>query len=90
MAETFTEAQGYLFAEMDGRAREVVEKKFRVRLDSAQSSESQQAAWEVYQNATLKLIKALQSHRQKPNRAGAPTAPTAAPRHQAWPGSIQA
>jgi hypothetical protein len=46
---------------MDARAREVVEKKFRVRMDSAQSSENQQAAWEVYQNATLKLIKAIGS-----------------------------
>jgi hypothetical protein len=61
MGETFTEAQGLLFADMDARAREVVEKKFRVRLDSAQSSENQQAAWEVYQNATLKLIKAIGS-----------------------------
>jgi hypothetical protein len=61
MGETFTEAQGVLFAEMDARAREVIEKKFRVRLDSAQSSENQQAAWEVYQNATVKLIKAIGS-----------------------------
>ena len=61
MSETFTEAQGLLFADMDTRAREVVEKKFRVRLDSAQSSENQQAAWEVYQNATVKLIKAIGS-----------------------------
>ena len=61
MGETFTEAQGLLFADMDTRAREVVEKKFRVRLDSAQSSENQQAAWEVYQNATVKLIKAIGS-----------------------------
>jgi hypothetical protein len=61
MAETFTEAQGALFADMDARAREVVEKKFRVRLDSAQSTENQQAAWEVYQNATVKLIKAIGS-----------------------------
>ena len=61
MSETFTEAQGALFADMDARAREVVEKKFRVRLDSAQSSENQQAAWEVYQNATVKLIKAIGS-----------------------------
>ena len=61
MGETFTEAQGALFAEMDARAREVVEKKFRVHLDSAQSSENQQAAWEVYQNATVKLIKAIGS-----------------------------
>ena len=58
MGGTFTEAQGLLFADMDARAREVVEKKFRVRLDSSQSSENQQAAWEVYQDATLKLIKA--------------------------------
>ena len=61
MADTFTEAQGLLFAEMDARAREVVEKKFRVRLDSAQSSENMQAAWEVYQNATVKLIRAMAS-----------------------------
>jgi hypothetical protein len=61
MSETFTEAQGLLFAEMDARARELVEKKFRVRLDSAQSTENQQAAWEVYQNATVKLIKAIGS-----------------------------
>jgi len=61
MSETFTEAQGVLFADMDARAREVVEKKFRVRLDSAQSTENQQAAWEVYQNATVKLIKAIGS-----------------------------
>jgi hypothetical protein len=59
MPKTFSEAQGRLFAEMDARAREVVETKFRVRLDSAQSSENQQAAWEVYQNATVKLIKAI-------------------------------
>jgi hypothetical protein len=61
LSETFTEAQGLIFADMDARAREVVEKKFRVRLDSAQSSENQQAAWEVYQNATVKLIKAIGS-----------------------------
>jgi hypothetical protein len=61
MSETFTEAQGALFADMDARAREVVEKKFRVRLDSAQASENQQAAWEVYQNASVKLIKAIGS-----------------------------
>ena len=61
MGETFTEAQGALFAEMDARAREVIEKKFHVRLDSAQSSENIQAAWEVYQNATVKLIKAVGS-----------------------------
>jgi hypothetical protein len=61
MGETFNEAQGLLFAEMDTRAREVIEKKFRVRLDSAQSSENIQAAWEVYQNATVKLIRAIGS-----------------------------
>jgi hypothetical protein len=61
MGETFTDAEGLLFAEMDARAREVVEKKFRVRMDSAQSGENVQAAWEVYQNATLKLIRAIGS-----------------------------
>lgn len=61
MGETFSEAQGLLFAEMDARAREVVEKKFRVRMDSTQSNENMQAAWEVYQNASVKLIKAIGS-----------------------------
>src|SRR6202522_938612 len=61
MGETFSEAQGLLFAEMHARAREVVEKKFRVRSDSAQSTENQQPAWEVCQNATVKLIKAIGS-----------------------------
>ena len=46
-------------SEMDARARDVVEKKFRVRLDSAQSSENLQAAWQVYQNAGVKLIRAI-------------------------------
>lgn len=49
MADTFTETQGLLFAEMDARAREVVEKKFHVRLDSAQSSENIQAAWALWE-----------------------------------------
>jgi hypothetical protein len=55
----FTDIQGQLFAQMDGKAREVIEKRFGVRLDSMQSSEKQQAAWDVYQNSTVKIIKAI-------------------------------
>src|SRR5579872_5862286 len=55
----FTDIQGQLFAHMDAKAREVIEKRFGVRLDSMQSSEKQQAAWDVYQNATVKIIKAI-------------------------------
>jgi len=59
-AETpFTEAQGHLFAQMDAKARDIIEKRFGVRLNSMQSTEKQQAAWDVYQNATVKIIKAI-------------------------------
>jgi hypothetical protein len=61
MTESTAQAQGQLFAEMDAKARDVVERKFRVRLDSSRSSDLQQAAWEVYQNASLKLIKAIRT-----------------------------
>lgn len=37
MAGTFAEAQGLLFTEMNARAREVVEQKFRVRLSPAKT-----------------------------------------------------
>jgi Sigma-70 region 2 len=57
----FTDIQGQLFAQMDAKAREVIEKRFGVRLDSMQSTEKQQAAWDVYQNATVKVIKAIGS-----------------------------
>jgi hypothetical protein len=46
----FTDIQGQLFVQMDAKARDVIEKRFGVRLDSMQSSEKQQAAWDVYQN----------------------------------------
>ena len=55
----FTEVQGRLFERMDGKAREVVEKRFAVRLDGAHSSERHQAAWDVYQNSTVQILKAI-------------------------------
>jgi hypothetical protein len=61
MTDSTPEAQGRLFADMDAKAREVVERKFRVRLDSSQSTQNQQAAWEVYQNTTVKLIKSIRA-----------------------------
>jgi hypothetical protein len=45
--------------QMDGKAREVVEKRFGVKLDAARSSAKQQAAWDVYQNASVKIVKAI-------------------------------
>lgn len=59
MSAPFTDAQGRLFASMDAKARDVVEKRFGVRLNSSQSSERHQAAWDVYQNATVKIVKAI-------------------------------
>jgi hypothetical protein len=44
---------------MDAKAREVVEKRFGVKLDSTQSGEKHQAAWDVYQNAAVKVVKAV-------------------------------
>jgi hypothetical protein len=59
MSLQLTDLESGTFAEMDQKAREVIEKRFGVRLDSAQSSERFQAAWDVYQNATVKILKAL-------------------------------
>ncbi|HTS78555.1 MAG TPA: hypothetical protein VMG40_20260 [Bryobacteraceae bacterium] len=59
MSAPFSEVQGELFARMDAKARDVVERRFGVRLNSSQSSEKYQAAWDVYQNATVKIIKAI-------------------------------
>ncbi|HLX45555.1 MAG TPA: hypothetical protein VKR43_19050 [Bryobacteraceae bacterium] len=59
MSAPFTDAQGLLFGQMDAKAREVVERRFGVKLDSDQSSERHQAAWDVYQNASVKVIKAI-------------------------------
>jgi hypothetical protein len=56
-----TDDTAVLFARMDAKARDVVEKRFGVRLDSASSGEKQQAAWDVYQNATVKILKAIQT-----------------------------
>jgi hypothetical protein len=61
MSQATHEAEGRLFAQMDAKAREVIERKFRVRLDSSQSTENQQAAWDVYQNSTVKLMKAIRA-----------------------------
>lgn len=70
MSAPFTDAQGQLFAQMDAKARDVVERRFGVRLDSAQSSEKHQAAWDVYQNATVKIIKAISAAARIDDPAG--------------------
>lgn len=59
MSEQLPEAQDGLFAQMDAKVRDVVEKRFGVKLSSAQSTEKHQAAWDVYQNATVKTLKAI-------------------------------
>ena len=51
--------QAGLFAQMDAKAREIIEKRFGTRLESTQSGEKQQAAWDVYQNATVKILKSI-------------------------------
>jgi hypothetical protein len=53
--------QGHLFAQMDAKAKDVIEKRFGVRLSSTQSTEKHQAAWDVYQNATVKILRAINS-----------------------------
>lgn len=60
-ADATQEAQGRLFAEMDAAAREVVERRFGVRLDSHQSSQKLDAAWDVYQNTSVKLMTAIRN-----------------------------
>ncbi len=60
MSSPLTDTQGQLFVVMDTKAREVVEKRFGVKLDSDQSSDRHQAAWDVYQNAAVKVIKSIQ------------------------------
>ena len=59
MTVPFTDEQAGFFARMDAKAREIVEKRFGVHLESAQSGEKHQAAWDVYQNATVKILKAI-------------------------------
>jgi len=59
MSEQLPEAQGRLFAQMDAKVRDVIEKRFGVKLSSTQSSERHQAAWDVNQNATVKTLKAI-------------------------------
>lgn len=70
MSAPFTDPQGRLFHEMDAKAREVIERRFGVRLDSGQSSEKLQTAWDVYQNTTLKIIKAISSGSRIDDPAG--------------------
>jgi hypothetical protein len=70
MSAPFTEAQGQLFAQMDSKARDVVERRFGVRLNSAQVSEKQQAAWDVYQNATVKILRAITTSARIDDPAG--------------------
>lgn len=59
MNEQLPDAQDRLFAQMDAKVRDIIEKRFGVRLNSSQSSEKHQAAWDVYQNATVKTLKAI-------------------------------
>jgi hypothetical protein len=61
MSEQFSEARDRLFAQMDAKVRDVVEKRFGVKLNSAHLTEKGQAAWDVYQNSTVKALKALDS-----------------------------
>ncbi len=61
MSEQFSEARDRLFAQMDAKVRDVVEKRFGVKLNSAHLTEKGQAAWDVYQNSTVKALKALES-----------------------------
>lgn len=55
---------------MDEKARAIVEKRFAVRLDGAQSSERQQAAWDVYQNATVQILKTIAARTALDDPAG--------------------
>jgi hypothetical protein len=59
-----------LFQQMDDRARDVVERRFGVRMAAEQSSERYQAAWDVYKNATVKILKALASETHIDDPAG--------------------
>lgn len=61
MSQAFPADTAALFERMDAKARQVIERRFHVRLNSNVSSESQQAAWDVYQTATVKLLEALRS-----------------------------
>ncbi|HLW75757.1 MAG TPA: sigma factor [Bryobacteraceae bacterium] len=70
MSTASTDVQGRLFERMDEKAREVVEKRFAVKLDGAQSSERCQAAWDVYQNATVQILKAIAAKTQIDDPAG--------------------
>jgi Sigma-70 region 2 len=59
MSESPSQAQDRLFAQMDAKVRDVIEKRFGVKLGSAHMTEKAQAAWDVYQNATVKTLKAI-------------------------------
>lgn len=59
MGQPAQDAAGELFARMETKAREIIERRFRVRLGAAASTEQHQAAWDVYQSAALKFAQAL-------------------------------
>jgi hypothetical protein len=61
MSAPYNDTQTLLFQQMDDKARDVIEKRFGVHLTSEQSSERYQAAWDVYQNATVKILKTILS-----------------------------
>jgi hypothetical protein len=70
MSAPFTDPQGRLFGQMDAKAREVIERRFGVRLDSDRSSEKHQTAWDVYQNASVKIVKSISGGSQIDDPAG--------------------
>lgn len=55
------DAVNTLFPRMEAKLRDVVERRFRVRLHSHSATELHQAAWDVYQNATVKVLEILHS-----------------------------
>src|ERR1044071_6112914 len=61
MDASIQDAQAQLFGEMDAKARQVIEGRFQVRLESSSSTQNHQRAWDVYQNTTIKLLKAIRS-----------------------------
>ena len=70
MSAPYTDAESRVFQQMDDKARDVIERRFGVRLAAEQSSERFQAAWDVYQNATVKILKALAGNLRIEDPAG--------------------
>jgi hypothetical protein len=50
-----------VFECMEAKAREIIEGRFRVRLSSSPSTETEQAAWDVYRKTTVKLLRVVDS-----------------------------